>query len=168
MTFVTLLLSIYLSAAYICTVLYRLSPFHPLAKYPGPRLWWISSIKLVLVSWTGRRHYILDELHAKYGPYVRTGTSVSVPQVTVWYAHVTILKVQIRCLSIHFRRTHFIAPSSTWTRLMRTARLDTSQRRRFSSSQSQRSFTVTASVSGQTHSQVLGTCGYCRLLLREY
>ncbi|KIJ54456.1 hypothetical protein M422DRAFT_58037 [Sphaerobolus stellatus SS14] len=55
------------------TVLYRLSPFHPLAKYPGPFLWRITSLYLSYISATGKRHLIFDELHKKYGSYVRIG-----------------------------------------------------------------------------------------------
>lgn len=65
------------SSACVCTVLYRLSPLHPLASYPGPRIWWISNLKLVHVSLTGRRHLVIDELHAKHGPYVRIGSHFS-------------------------------------------------------------------------------------------
>ncbi|EIM85229.1 cytochrome P450, partial [Stereum hirsutum FP-91666 SS1] len=76
------------SSACVCTVLYRLSPLHPLASYPGPRIWWISNLKLVHVSLTGRRHLVIDELHAKYGPYVRIGpnsVSINSPSATVIY-----------------------------------------------------------------------------------
>lgn len=67
-----------LSICYFCslaafTVLYRLAPFHPLAKYPGPVIWRMSSMVLAGVSYGGRRHIIIDELHAKYGRFVRIG-----------------------------------------------------------------------------------------------
>ncbi len=55
------------------TVGYRLSPWHPLANYPGPVLWRISSVYLTYISFMGRRHLILDKLHAKYGPFLRIG-----------------------------------------------------------------------------------------------
>ncbi|KDR66920.1 hypothetical protein GALMADRAFT_106087 [Galerina marginata CBS 339.88] len=57
------------------TALYRISPWHPLARYPGPWLWKISSLRLVYVSFMGRRHLILDDLHRKYGPVLRIGPS---------------------------------------------------------------------------------------------
>lgn len=64
---------IYAFSTLFFTVLYRLSPWHPLAKYPGPRMWHVSSLVLSYYSFRGRRHLYLDELHAKYGPYLRIG-----------------------------------------------------------------------------------------------
>lgn len=63
----------YAISALFTTVAYRLGPWHPLAKYPGPRWWWITSLKLAQVSYMGKRHFILDDLHKKYGPYMRIG-----------------------------------------------------------------------------------------------
>ncbi|KAJ7488119.1 cytochrome P450 [Mycena latifolia] len=57
------------------TVCYRLSPWHPLARFPGPFLWRISSSSLVYVSLTGKRYLVIDDLHRKYGPFVRIGPS---------------------------------------------------------------------------------------------
>ncbi|KAF9812176.1 hypothetical protein IEO21_06318 [Rhodonia placenta] len=64
---------VYIISAALCTAAYRLSPFHPLANFPGPWLWYISSLKLSWVSLQGRRHLIIDELHRQYGPFVRIG-----------------------------------------------------------------------------------------------
>ncbi|KAJ7583448.1 cytochrome P450 [Mycena floridula] len=66
------------STAYIVslatsTVLYRLSPFHPLAAYPGPFLWRMSSLFLTRVSLGGHRHLIIDRMHQRYGRVVRIG-----------------------------------------------------------------------------------------------
>ncbi|EIN09244.1 hypothetical protein PUNSTDRAFT_19716, partial [Punctularia strigosozonata HHB-11173 SS5] len=63
----------YASSALACVIAYRLSPFHPLASYPGPLLWRVSSLRLSQVSLGGRRHFILDDLHRKYGKFVRIG-----------------------------------------------------------------------------------------------
>lgn len=65
--------STYTLSACATTIGYRLSPWHPLADIPGPRLWRITSLWLSWVSWKGRRYLILDRLHAKYGPYLRIG-----------------------------------------------------------------------------------------------
>ncbi|OJT10972.1 Cytochrome P450 67 [Trametes pubescens] len=70
------------------TVGYRLSPWHPLASYPGPVLWRISSVYLTYISFMGRRHLILDKLHAKYGPFLRIGPntlSLNTPAATSVY-----------------------------------------------------------------------------------
>lgn len=71
-------LSIGLAAAYtvsalLATVTYRLSPWHPLAKFPGPLLWRVSSLWLTYISFNGRRHLILHRLHAQYGAFLRIG-----------------------------------------------------------------------------------------------
>ncbi|KAJ6529989.1 cytochrome P450 [Mycena vulgaris] len=57
------------------TLCYRLSPWHPLAQFPGPFLWRISSLRLVQISLRGKRYIVLDDLHRKYGPFVRIGPS---------------------------------------------------------------------------------------------
>lgn len=62
-----------LASLAISTIAYRLSPFHPLAKYPGPLLWRVSSMGLALSSWGGRRHLYLEHLHQIHGKFVRIG-----------------------------------------------------------------------------------------------
>ena len=54
-------------------VLYRLSPWHPLAKYPGPFLAKISKFWGAFVMAAGKNHLVTKKLHEKYGPYVRIG-----------------------------------------------------------------------------------------------
>ncbi|KAF7335623.1 Cytochrome P450 [Mycena venus] len=66
---------IHVAAALGSTLCYRLSPWHSLAQFPGPFLWRISSLQLVHVSFTGKRYLVLDDLHRKYGPFVRIGPS---------------------------------------------------------------------------------------------
>ncbi|KAF7985863.1 hypothetical protein HWV62_568 [Athelia sp. TMB] len=53
--------------------IYRLSPFHPLAKYPGPVLAKLSMFWLSWVSIKGARHVKIREVHAQYGEIVRIG-----------------------------------------------------------------------------------------------
>ncbi|KAH7036035.1 cytochrome P450 [Microdochium trichocladiopsis] len=50
--------------------IYRLY-FHPLSKYPGPRLAAISEIFYARMVMDGRWPWIMNELHVKYGPIVR-------------------------------------------------------------------------------------------------
>ncbi len=55
------------------TVSYRLSPFHPLAKYPGPAIaktskWWGA-----YVGSRGVLHFYYKSLHDRYGDVVRVG-----------------------------------------------------------------------------------------------
>ncbi|KAF7360803.1 Cytochrome P450 [Mycena venus] len=54
-------------------VAYRLSPFHPLAKFPGPLLSRITKFWLAYVVYTGKRHLEIAKLHDQYGTFVRTG-----------------------------------------------------------------------------------------------
>jgi hypothetical protein len=56
-------------------VAYRLSPFHPLAKYPGPLLSKISKLESMRIARKGglNRHY--HKLHQQYGDLVRVGES---------------------------------------------------------------------------------------------
>ncbi|KAJ7157795.1 cytochrome P450 [Mycena filopes] len=76
-------LLVYLFVLALSISLYRLSPWHPLAKYPGPRLahltkWWMVN-QLVF---RGGRHTKLQELHSLHGSWVRVGPndiSVSLP-----------------------------------------------------------------------------------------
>ncbi|KAF8069224.1 cytochrome P450 [Lyophyllum atratum] len=67
------LLATYASALILSTLCYRLSPYHPLAAFPGPILWRISTLRLVISSFHGYRHVTLDLLHKKYGKFVRIG-----------------------------------------------------------------------------------------------
>ncbi|KAI0788191.1 cytochrome P450 [Fomes fomentarius] len=82
------LLSVYLSSLAAVTIAYRLSPWHPLAQYPGPALWRVSSLYLSCNSLTGRRHHILDRLYEQYGPFLRIGPnllSINSPAATAIY-----------------------------------------------------------------------------------
>ncbi|KAI5891178.1 cytochrome P450 [Schizophyllum commune H4-8] len=68
-----------LNTAYLATLtlsiaLYRLSPLHPLAAFPGPRhaaqtKWWM--VHRILLK--GGRHQELQSCHRRYGPWVRIG-----------------------------------------------------------------------------------------------
>lgn len=59
------------------TATYRLSPFHPLAKYPGPTLAKLS--KLYWTYLTARGHLFRDakRLHEEYGDVIRIGEHAS-------------------------------------------------------------------------------------------
>ncbi|KAJ8463955.1 hypothetical protein ONZ51_g9915 [Trametes cubensis] len=57
----------------LVTLVYRLSPWHPLASYPGPLVAKVTTLWLTYISATGRRSAVLDDLHERYGPFVRIG-----------------------------------------------------------------------------------------------
>ncbi|KAF5848808.1 hypothetical protein GGP41_009943 [Bipolaris sorokiniana] len=64
---------------------------NPLRKVPGPFLWSISPIPLLLMSWSSTPHKRVLALHQKYGGVVRTSpNSVSCLHATAWkevYGH---------------------------------------------------------------------------------
>ena len=54
-------------------VLYRLSPLHPLAKYPGPVILRITKLAATVQAFRGKQHIFFKKLHDQYGPCVRVG-----------------------------------------------------------------------------------------------
>lgn len=66
-------ISYHIAALIVSAILYRLSPLHPLAKFPGPLLNRITSLRLVQIVASGKRYEIMNDLHKQYGVAVRTG-----------------------------------------------------------------------------------------------
>ena len=56
--------------------LYRLSPLHPLAKYPGPTRCKLTKFWMAWISYGGRSHIYYKKLHDKYGSIVRIGEAL--------------------------------------------------------------------------------------------
>ncbi|EJD02377.1 high nitrogen upregulated cytochrome P450 monooxygenase 2, partial [Fomitiporia mediterranea MF3/22] len=54
-------------------VLYRISPFHPLAKYPGPLSLKISKFTAMYHALRGKQYRYFKNLHDRYGHVVRVG-----------------------------------------------------------------------------------------------
>lgn len=53
---------------------YRISPFHPLAAYPGPLLCKVSKLWHAYIVWRyGKSFRYVQELHEQYGEIVRIG-----------------------------------------------------------------------------------------------
>ncbi|KAI0822334.1 high nitrogen upregulated cytochrome P450 monooxygenase 2 [Trametes gibbosa] len=53
--------------------LYRLSPFHPLARYPGPLACKLTKFWMAWIGLRGDQHLYMQALHERYGDVVRTG-----------------------------------------------------------------------------------------------
>ena len=70
---VLLAFSAYGSAVILFTLIYRLSPVHPLAKYPGPVVAKTSKLWAAHLSATGNMHRYYKSLHNRYGDVVRVG-----------------------------------------------------------------------------------------------
>lgn len=68
--------AVYLSSLSLSVFLYRISPFHPLAGIPGPFWLKVSKISGMWISFTGKTHIVVKDLHDRYGPVVRTGGSL--------------------------------------------------------------------------------------------
>jgi hypothetical protein len=66
-------LALYMLSLASSITLYRLSPFHPLAKYPGPVLARVSRFWAVREVARGHQHRVSHELFERYGDVVRTG-----------------------------------------------------------------------------------------------
>jgi hypothetical protein len=54
-------------------VVYRLSPWHPLASYPGPLICKLTKFHIAFMSLGGKQYMYYARLHEKYGDAVRIG-----------------------------------------------------------------------------------------------
>jgi hypothetical protein len=70
--FLSALLVYWLSLS-VSVVGYRLSPFHPLAAYPGPVLCRVSRLWATAIVLGGKQHMKSHQLFERYGDVVRTG-----------------------------------------------------------------------------------------------
>ena len=57
-------------------LVYRVSPWHPLAKYPGPLICKLTKFHLAFLSLGGKQFLYYHELHRKYGDAVRVGQQI--------------------------------------------------------------------------------------------
>ena len=81
---VLLAFTTYIGALTFFTLAYRLSPFHPLAKYPGPVIaktskWWAAYISAI-----GDSHRYYKHLHDRYGDVVRIGQGRCFPLSVIY------------------------------------------------------------------------------------
>ncbi|TFK34044.1 cytochrome P450 [Crucibulum laeve] len=116
-------LSIYLTTLSSSMIAYRLSPWHPLSQYPGPKLaaitkWWM----IYFILFRGGRHRILQELHSKYGDSVRVGPN----ELSIN----TAAAVNPIYLNLHRASYYRGVPTSSDTLITITDRKEHTQRRR--------------------------------------
>ncbi|KAJ7461561.1 cytochrome P450 [Mycena latifolia] len=64
---------VFLVSMGVSIVVYRLSPFHPLAQFKGPAMGKVSKLWSLWIASRGHQYLYLKKLHDKYGSYVRTG-----------------------------------------------------------------------------------------------
>ncbi|KAH9940212.1 uncharacterized protein BXZ73DRAFT_43320, partial [Epithele typhae] len=61
-----LVLPTYVASLVLSTLIYRLSPFHPLAQYPGPLGCKLTKFRMAFLGATGRQHVYIQHLHERY------------------------------------------------------------------------------------------------------
>jgi cytochrome P450 len=87
----TLVVSVVLGVSYLLSVIVYRFYFHPLARYPGPKLNAISPIPSIISLLRGRIPLETKQMHDKYGPVVRvTPTELSFNSAQAWediYGH---------------------------------------------------------------------------------
>ncbi|KAI0688711.1 cytochrome P450 [Cytidiella melzeri] len=65
--------TVYYASIAASVIAYRVSPFHPLARYPGPMVAKLSAFWLAWIAFRGKRHLYIDRLHTQHGDIVRIG-----------------------------------------------------------------------------------------------
>ena len=66
----------YLSTLVSSIIVYRVSPIHPLAQYPGPIGCKVSKFWMGFICIPGYQHQYIKALHERYGDVVRIGTCI--------------------------------------------------------------------------------------------
>ncbi|EJD43305.1 cytochrome P450 [Auricularia subglabra TFB-10046 SS5] len=66
-------LSLFWATLALSIVIYRISPLHPLASFPGPLLEKVTMFRMAFISARGKRHHYIRDLHERYGAIVRIG-----------------------------------------------------------------------------------------------
>ena len=82
--------SVFFISLFTSITLYRVSPWHPLAKYPGPLICKLTQFHLATLSLRGKQHIYFAKMHEKYGDIVRVGK---------FY----LLRIRVSPLNLNFR-----------------------------------------------------------------
>ncbi|KAJ7477012.1 cytochrome P450 [Mycena galericulata] len=76
--------AVYYAGLVLSILAYRVSPAHPLSKYPGPVACKISKMWLTFIASRGKLHLYVKGLHDRYGPVVRIGPNeLSITEVAL-------------------------------------------------------------------------------------
>lgn len=67
------LVALQITSLALFTLAYRVSPYHPLARFPGPFINKLTSFRMMYIVYTGHRNSYIINLHKQYGKFVRTG-----------------------------------------------------------------------------------------------
>nr|BED42936.1 cytochrome P450 monooxygenase [Trametes versicolor] len=65
--------TLYICALVSSTLAYRASPYHPLARYPGPFVYRLTKFYIARVGFGGHQYLHVKSLHDRYGDIVRIG-----------------------------------------------------------------------------------------------
>lgn len=65
--------SLFWSTLVTSILVYRVSPWHPLARYPGPLLCKLTKLRHAFFALDGKQYFYYYDLHQKYGDVVRVG-----------------------------------------------------------------------------------------------
>ena len=68
-----LLSAVFLTTLFTSIFAYRVSPLHPLAKYPGPFACKVSQVPWFRANLTWHARLWIEKMHEQYGPVVRIG-----------------------------------------------------------------------------------------------
>jgi hypothetical protein len=61
------------------------APFHPLSRFPGPKIWAVTRWGVSRAIITGKSHDIILNLHRKYGPILRIAPDeLAFQSVSAW------------------------------------------------------------------------------------
>lgn len=66
-------LTVYFTSLLGSIIIYRLSPWHPLARYPGPVVARLTKFWFAFLSLRGKQYLYYQQLHDRYGDVVRVG-----------------------------------------------------------------------------------------------
>lgn len=70
---IVLTFSLFYTTLLSSIVIYRISPIHPLSRYPGPLHLKISKLSMAWIASGGKQHIYIAQLHEQYGDAVRIG-----------------------------------------------------------------------------------------------